>query len=384
MDKYNLILIGFIIAAVFLALWWAFNTIRRIDAQKNFSAMSLTSVAKLWHRAKFVPEDAKERESLYLYRDFLRKFDENECQYPIMVKDGKVRCMTRKEYDNLCGQKTLRPVSILIFIISIMIAAAAVYVDFYLNKKYWLGVGLSLILPGIQSILAIFVARFNKEKNNYRDGIFMALKENSVAFLSITKPFIIVDAYPDKFGKDKQPLYATIGELTNEQVIETRDFIVRQKAAETKVVISNIDNTKEIKQITDESIRNLNKKNVSATITEDTVENVADEQAVLGQEVSVEVPTVDEAPIESSDAKSTLTTEESEILINNLINDALEGEVNRAIKEVEEAEKKAQENTQINETVTEVQAPAEDDFSLEAIGQALDAEIEKRSKNRRR
>ena len=113
MDQYNLIIIGFIIAALFLAMWWAFNTIRQIETQKNFCAMPLSSIAKLWRRANFVPEDAKDRESLYLYRDFLRKFDGNECPYPIMVKNGGVRCMTRKEFDNLwnnwwCYQLSMR------------------------------------------------------------------------------------------------------------------------------------------------------------------------------------------------------------------------------------------------------------------------------------
>ena len=60
MDRYNLIIIGFIVTAVVITLWWTFNTIRRIDNQKNFCAVQLTSIAKLWRKAKFVPEDAKE------------------------------------------------------------------------------------------------------------------------------------------------------------------------------------------------------------------------------------------------------------------------------------------------------------------------------------
>lgn len=397
MDTYNLIIVGFIVATFFLALWWAFNTIRRIDNQKNFCAMQLTSVAKLWHRAKFVPEDAKERESLYLYRDFLRKFDESDGHYPVMVKDGKVRCMTRVEYDNLCGQKHLRPVSILITLISIILAAGAIFVNVYFTNTLWLGLIFAAIMPLVQVLLAVFVARFNKEKNNYREGIFMALKENSVAFLSIAKPFIIVDAYPDKFGKNKKPIYATIGELSADQITATREFIVRQKEAETKIVIANVDNTAEIKNMTESTIRQTQKP-----ASKIAVETVVDEAEDRIDEITT-TPVV--APLNETDKKTSkhkkddvqtpevLSHDASEALVDQLINDTLMAEVNRAIEQ-ENADTKAAEPTKpvapvekapVSEVTEEtVVAPAEDDFSLEAIGQALDAEIARRSSKKRK
>ena len=42
----NLIIIGFIIALIVLSMFWAFNTVRRIELQKNFCAGWLISIAK--------------------------------------------------------------------------------------------------------------------------------------------------------------------------------------------------------------------------------------------------------------------------------------------------------------------------------------------------
>ena len=385
MDRYNLIIIGFIAATALLALWWTFNTIRRIDNQKNYCAVQLTSMAKLWRKAKFVPEDAKERESLYLYRDFLHKFDQDDGQYPVMVKDGKVRCMTRKEYDRLVGQKDIPVVSPLITIISVILAAGSVGVNLFITetKNPLLGVGLAAIMPVLQIVLAFFVYRFNKEKNNYRDGIFMALKENSVAFLSIAKPFIVVDAYPEKFGKNKKPLYVTVGELTQEQIIEVRDYIIRQKEAETKVVMSGVDNEREIICLTEKTTPQPVAVNASDVVSE---ENVAAEPVMsepVATPVSEPSPVTTAEPTEDDD----LLTVDRVNLLNKFADNIMIGEVKRAVRA---AKKNVQ--AEVVEPVeklkplpvepSEVQAPAEDDFSLEAIGQALDAEIARRNKKK--
>ncbi len=402
MDKYNLILIGFIVASFFLALWWAFNTIRRIDQQKNFCAMELASIARLWHRAKFVPEDAKERESLYLYRDFLRKFAEHAGQYPIMVKDGKVRCMNRKEYDHVNNQKSTRSVSILITLLSIMIAGAAFAINFYFNKTYSIGIGLAVILPLTQLFLAFFVRRSAKDKEKYRDGIFLALKENSVAFLSITKPFIIVDAYPKKFGKNKEPLYVAIGNLTKEQIIETRDYIIRQKEAETRTVMENVDNQKEIQRITNKTTPKPRTKIIPSQIEESNYHPVITVQETIESTPTTTVsepapkptPTV---PMTNNDIElPKMSTDEMMDLINDFIDSTSLAEITHAESVFAQAQEAARKNKIVEaekvpetaqqtpvEPVTEVTAPAEDDFSLEAIGQALDAEIARRKKNGR-
>ncbi len=397
MDMYNLIIVGFIAAAAILALWWTFNTIRRIDNQKNYAAVQLTSIAKLWHKAKFVPEDAKERESLYLYRDFLRKFDEDGGQYPIMVKDGKVRCMSRKEYDNLVGQKNIPSVSPLILAMTLILAVGSVCINLFVieAKNLWLGLGLGAIMPLLQIVLAIFVHRFNREKNNYRDGLFKALKENSVAFLSVTKPFIIVDAYPNKFGKNKKPLYATIGELPEEQIIEVRDFIIRQKEAETKVVMSGVDNEREIARLTEKTTPQPDTINVSDLVAEQEVqaEQVAQFEQVIPAPIENHQPEpkkeVEEkvAPVENEEDDDFLEIDKERV-IDSLVADIMDGEVQKleekARKErLGEPEEEPEEPVEISkpeEPVEEIQTPAEDDFSLESIGLALDAEIARRSK----
>ena len=403
MDTLNFFIIVFIIATFCLGMWWTFNTIRKIDAQKNYCALSLSSIAKLWRRAKYVPEDAKERESLYLYRDFLRKFDEEGGQYPVMVKDGKVRCMTRKEYDNVCNQNKIQPFSILLIVISAIIGVSAIAVNIS-TKSVWFGILLAMILPIMQIVFAVFIIRFNKDKDSYRDGIFMALKENSIAFLSITKPFIIVDAYPNEFGKNKKPLYATIGKLTEAQVAETRDYIIRQKEAETKVVVSSVDNTAEIQQITEEAIKKTlqqSEEEITET-TENAIENPSAVENLTETPVTTEGnPAVAETPTNTEEATGEPentddqkpSIETMETLIRNLIDDTLKAEVEHEIQKAEQA-KYAQQQPEVieelqplpvvEEPVPEIiEAPAENDFSLDAIGQALDAEIARRKQSRR-
>ncbi len=232
----------------------------------------------------------------------------------------------------------------------------------------------------------------------------MALKENSIAFLSITKPFIIVDAYPNEFGKNKKPLYATIGKLTEAQVAETRDYIIRQKEAETKVVVSSVDNTAEIQQITEEAIKKTlqqSEDEITET-TENAIENPSAVENLTETPVTTEgTPAVTETPTNTEEAASEPentddqkpSIETMETLIRNLIDDTLKAEVEHEIQKAEQA-KYAQQQPEVieelqplpvvEEPVPEIiEAPAENDFSLDAIGQALDAEIARRKQSRR-
>ena len=172
----------------------AFNKVRQIEIQKNYGARTLTDVAKLWRRAKFIPEDAKERESFYL-------FEGEKCVRPLMLKNGGVRCMKREEFDSHAKLKAIKPTSILFTAASALVALISIIVNF-MNNNLFMGLGLAVILPIVQVLLMLFVKKLIKEKDIYRDGIFTALKENCVNFVTVTKPFIVVDAYPDKFGKN--------------------------------------------------------------------------------------------------------------------------------------------------------------------------------------
>ncbi len=395
----NLIIIGFIIALIVLSMFWAFNTVRRIELQKNFCAGSLISIAKLWRRAKFVPEDAKERESLYLYRDFLRKFDESECKYPIMVKNGGVRAMTRKEFDEATEQKPQPLYSILVIAASILVAFISLVVNIAITKTVWVGIGLALIMPVVQVILFFFLSRFEKEKNVYRDGIFMAIKENSINFLSITKPFIIVDAYPEVFGKKTKPLYATRGELSETQIAETREFIIKQKSAESEVVLRNVDNTEEIEQLNNpqpsEEATPVLEEAIEVIPNTETTEIDAEENAVENVAENVGEQSTDNETQTAVVEEETLTDEEIDAVFNTMMDNIMEADIEQAIKAAEQAkavqqvaEQQAEQVVEVETTPkekinTEVVEPAEDDFSLDAIGQALDAEIAKRNQKRR-
>ena len=226
--NFNLILIVFIVGIILLFVLSAFNNVRQIEIQKNYGARTLTDVAKLWRRAKFIPEDAKERESFYLYRDFLRLFEGEKCVRPLMLKNGGVRCMKREEFDSHAKLKTIKPTSILFTAASALVALISIIVNF-MNNNLFMGLGLAVILPIVQVLLMLFVKKLIKEKDIYRDGIFTALKENCVNFVTVTKPFIVVDAYPDKFGKNGEPKYVAKGEPSAEQIAEIHDFIAMQR-----------------------------------------------------------------------------------------------------------------------------------------------------------
>lgn len=357
------LLVGFVIALAGVSLWWAFNTIRQIQLQKEFAAFSLISIGKLWRKAKFVPEDARDRESLYLYRDFLGKFDGTECQYPIMVKNGGVRCMTRLEYDQACKQKPKTPVSILLLLVTVVYAVVAIILNIQSNLA--LGVSLALILPALQIIIAVFIWQFNRDKNLYRERLFMELKENSVDFLRITKPFIVVDAYPEKFGKTTPAKFASRGELTDEQIAETKKYIIGQKQAETKVVLKSVDNQAEI-----ENLVNPPQTPAPAPVVNAPVAPAAPETPTPAPTAPAPAPT---------DKKESLTPEEAEDVVLKLLWDDLQAKEARAAVQTG-GQPVAPEQPDVPETpaVPETPVAVDDDFSLDSIGIALDAELAKR------
>lgn len=385
MEKYyNPILIGFILITIVLSVLWAFNTVRRIEVQKNYGARVLTEVAKLWRRAKFVPEDAKDRESLYLYRDFLRKFEGENCKYPLMLKNGGVRCMTRQEFEYFAQFKPVKPFSLLTTVASALVAVIALVVNIVITKTFWLGLILLLILPFVQVLLMFFLKKLIKEKDIYRDGLFMALKENCINFVSITKPFIVVDAYPDKFGKNAEPIYIAKGEPNLEQIREIKNFIANQRNLDRSATMTN-----PIPVISQEvAINNELPVNHETPTNHEFAENhVLPEspQPAVTDVTPVAEPVAENiAPVDEVNANNEelpiLSTEESEVLLKDVINDILIAKIDQKILEQKNAEAATAAVVEEKETApAEEVAPAEDDFSLEAIGRALDAEIAKRN-----
>lgn len=365
------LLVGFVIALAGLSLWWAFNTIRQIQLQKEFAAFSLISIGKLWRKAKFVPEDARDRESLYLYRDFLSKFDGTECKYPIMVKNGGVRCMTRVEYDQACKQKPKTPVSILLLLATVVYAVVAIILNLKTNMA--LGISLALIMPALQVIIAGFIWQFNRDKNLYRERLFMELKENSVDFLRITKPFIVVDAYPEKFGKNAPAKFMSRGELTDEQIVQTKQYIIGQKQAETKVVLKSVDNQAEI-----ENLINPPKAPEPAPVVNEPVAPAAPAQPT--PQPAAPAPTQSAAPTPAEEKH--LTREEAEDIVLKLLWDDLQAKEQRAAVQAGQQPAPAPVATAPvtpeQPDVPETPVAVDDDFSLDSIGIALDAELAKR------
>ena len=393
MGTANIVLIVFVIALAVLALWWAFNTIRQIQLQKEFAAVTLTSVAKLWKKTQYVPEDARDRESLYLYRDFLAKFDEDaKAQMPLMVKDGNVRCMTRREYDRACHQRDKSPISWLVLAATVVYAICAV--AFNLDNLLF-GIGLAAIMPVWVVVLAVFVNRFNQDKNNYRTQLFKTLQDSCPDFLRLTKPYIVVDAYPQKFGKDAKPRYLALGDLSDAQIADTKNFIIRQKQAETEIITRGIDNQREIERL----------QNPTPTTPEPTPA-VAPVAPVTPAEPVAPVYTPQLSRAEKADALNklladgitaenknqvnpyvpqALSREEKFDILTKLVHDSVTAEQERTAKLTAAANAPLEEIKELApltvgapaDTVTE---PDADDFSLDSIGLALDAELAKRRK----
>lgn len=391
----NIFLLIFVIVLAVLALWWAFNTVHQIQLQKEFAAVTLTSTAKLWKKTQYVPEDARDRESLYLYRDFLAKYeDDTKVPFPLMVKDGNVRCMTRKEYDRACHQKDKRPVSILVLVATVLYAFCAIA----LNLANWLfGVGLAAIMPVWLIVLGIFINRFNKDKNNYREKLFATLQGNCADFLRLVKPYIVVDAYPQKFGKNARPKYVAWGELTDEQIALTKEFIIRQKSAETQIITRSVDNTDEIDRLQGK----INPHRFETTVDAPTTPTnhhaavptpaapvepalpLAEKQAVLYQ-------LLDNGIAAESRRNPTLpqplSRQEKFDLLTKLVTDAVNAEQQRAQRAQQLAATPVEPLADlppippVGTPATDTPEPDADDFSLDSIGIALDAELAKRRK----
>ena len=384
MSTANILLIVFVIALAVLALWWAFNTIRQIQLQKEFAALTLTGVAKLWKKTQYVPEDARDRESLYLYRDFLAKFeDDTKAKFPLMVKDGNVRCMTRREYDRACHQKDKRPFSWLVLLATIGYAVAAI--AFNLDNLLF-GIGMAAIMPVWLVVLAIFVKRFNKDKNNYREQLFATLQGNSADFLRLTKPYIVVDAYPQKFGKDIKPRYVAVGDISDAQIEDVKNFIIRQKEAETEIVTRSVDNQREIEELKRPTVVPTvdsmpNQTATAATVTEPQLSLAEKEQVLnklLGDSIAAESQrqtTSVAAPKLSKDEKFNLLTKlvHDSVVAEQEYNARMTAAANAPLEEIKDL-------APLPAVGADMPEPDADDFSLDSIGLALDAELAKRRK----
>lgn len=404
MNQANVFLIIFVLALVVLSLWWVFNTIRQIQLQKELAALPLINVVKLWHKAKYVPEDAKDRESLYLYQDFLSILDEDDYQYPIMVKNGGVRPMTRKEYDHLCHQKDKRPVSILMAILSVLCAGLAIVFN---TDNLLFGLGMAAIMPVLQVIFAIFINRFNRDKNFYREKLFLDLKENGTEFILMTKPFIVRDAYPQKFGIDAKPKFVSLGNLKPEQIQEVNDFVTRQQAAETKIMVKStrslaeqraaeqarIDaavnqalaeqraqNQAAMDTAAAEHAKALAAANAAAAAaqaaaqTQITQLQQAQAEQAAKQAAAQTAPTATETTTPAEPAEKVLTTAEKQALLTKLLHDSINAQKARQARRNQPPVAEAQPAAPVDTTP----APNPNDFSLDSIGIALDAELAKR------
>ena len=393
MGTANILLIVFVIALAVLALWWAFNTIRQIQLQKEFAALTLTSVAKLWKKTQYVPEDARDRESLYLYRDFLAKFeDDQKAQFPLMVKDGNVRCMTRREYDRACHQRDKRSVSLLVLLATVVYAVCAVAFNL---QNLLFGIGMAAIMPVWLVVLAVFVNRFNKDKNNYREQLFKTLQDNCADFLRLTKPYIVVDAYPQKFGKDAKPRYVALGELGDAQIEDTKNFIIRQKQAETEIITRSIDNQREIEQLRNPTPAEPTTPDVAPTAPAEPVATVTEpDPATYTPQLSREEKAAaltkllnDGIAAESREQVNPylpqpLSREEKFAILTKLVHDGVVAEQEHNAKMTAAANAPLEEIKDLPPLTVgaDVPEPDADDFSLDSIGLALDAELAKRRK----
>lgn len=406
MNQANVFLIIFVLALVVLSLWWVFNTIRQIQLQKELAALPLINVVKLWHKAKYVPEDAKDRESLYLYQDFLSILDEDDYQYPIMVKNGGVRPMTRKEYDHLCHQKDKRPVSVLMCILSVVCAGLAIVFN---TDNLLFGLGMAAIMPVLQVIFAIFINRFNRDKNFYREKLFLDLKENGTEFLLMTKPFIVRDAYPQKFGIDAKPKFVSLGNLQPEQITEVNDYVARQQAAETKVMVKSTRSLAEqraaeqarIDAAVNQALAEQRAQaqaamdaanaehakalaaaeQAAATATAQAQAAAAQAQAQAAKQAAAQAAAqpVTEPAAAAEPAEKELTPAEMQALLTKLLHDSIDAKKARQARRQQPQVVETQPAAPVEDTTP---APDPNDFSLDSIGIALDAELAKRRQKR--
>ena len=233
----------------------------------------------------------------------------------------------------------------------------------------------------------------------------MALKENCINFVSITKPFIVVDAYPNKFGKNAEPIYVAKGEPTVEQINDIRNFIATQRNLDRSAMPTNTQAPTQPEQVMEPVAATPTYMETMPTQPE-FAETPVDANAMYNVNPLAEMPApamTEPAPVmpevnpvtDADDDMDTLpedfpllSDEEAEELMSSFIGNIMKGEVDRQVQAIVEEKNAAAktveaavpalDETAATEPVMEAE-PAEDDFSLEAIGRALDAEIAKRN-----
>ena len=224
-------IVGALAVIALLIFWWVYRVISKIQSQREYGVFILQSATKVWKRAQFVPEDLRERESRYLYDELIRTIDDAVVPFPMVVKKGEPRAMTKDEYDKVAKLRDKLAFSPPLFLLSL----AYGFMVFLANFQEQMSVALvaALVLPIMQLLLYCIIRAFRRKKNKFRIALFQGLKEPSADFIKITKPFIIFNSYPARFGVEQggeKKRFITVGELPDKLLQECSDFFQRQQA----------------------------------------------------------------------------------------------------------------------------------------------------------
>lgn len=235
-------------AIAFLALWMLARTTRvlsKIQDQRELDVNLLQNMAKIWKKAKFVPEDARDREAKNLYKEFMQEVRDEGGTCPVVVRKGKPRVMKKEEYDRLVGTKEKWLFSPLLLLISILYAGMI-----FLANGQQMGIifVVSLIVPVVQFFIAFVINAFKKKKNRFRNALFYNLQETAVDFFNITRPYILRNCYPDKIvttwdmaekqkGREKKVSspFVIVGEPSESLIKEAIAIVERQQSYEEDV-----------------------------------------------------------------------------------------------------------------------------------------------------
>ncbi len=410
-----------------LLILWVSGTIKKISHQKAIGIPLIEEIIHVCKKASYIPEDKRDFEVITLYKEFANKIRSSMSLFPLYIKNNGIRVMSKSEYDYATRQKPVSTFSFLIFLLAILYGGVCVLANLNNLTVGLLGI---LTIPAVQILLSMFVGVLIKAKNSYRLKMFALLKNNTSDFLLLAKPYILVDAYPHKFGKKQGPLYRQNGDLTEEQVNDITEFLTAQQT-----LLSMLNNPTETPAQNETVVDNEITQMQPAAPVQEYQEPVI-QQEPANEEVStgptaferlnelaakspkpaakprplrkrpVEVEPVAETEVPAQEAEQPVTEQSNQVAqeeVQSIPEPVItEAEPVRETEEVSIADNTQAEEAQSNEineeviaqpvqaVVEEEQVPVteikentqepHDEFSLDAIDLALDQELESRKK----
>jgi hypothetical protein len=364
-DIYYLIAMATILSTVVFV--WIYFTLVKIQGDRERDAGFFKNLIRIWQKACVIPEGERDAQGHILFNEFVTEVENNGEICPVVIDSGFVRVMSQSEYKREARTKKRLFISPILFIISLAFGAIVFLANWEAPNIGNIVVG--GIVPAYQIIMMFVIGNINGRKNKYRAQLFERLHESGEDFMHLIWPYVLQNNRPEEIptrydsgrGFAAEPRqFKEYGELPQEEIDAAAVSLEQQQRAEMQQTVIAGDRAKEFLE-----------QEPAAEIIE-----MPDEEEYPAEDNAGAAVMAEEFPPEKE------TLEEIEEVMEKAVPD-FGAEVEKAKEQIKEMEKATGLTTReafaILSKMAQEKKEKGDKFSIDSIGEALEAEIRRRN-----